>query len=89
MTTQTILSGDLFTLATQLYGDQNQWIRLLETNSLTDPFLSNAQPVSLIIPSAANPNTYGVPTAGLSVPMTLPSIGIYNKSHYNDGSVYG
>jgi nucleoid-associated protein YgaU len=51
--TKTFPTGNLFSVAAQVYGDATQWNRIAAANGMTDPFFIG--PVTLIIPPA-NPN---------------------------------
>lgn len=44
--------GDLYALATQKYGDPNEWTTIAEANGLTDPMLSGVQTV--LVPPIAS-----------------------------------
>lgn len=48
MTTITTAGGDLFALAAEYLGDATQWIRIAQTNALSDPVLTGV--VTLKIP---------------------------------------
>jgi hypothetical protein len=69
--TATLISGDLFHLAAQQYGDPLQWIRIALSNQLTDAFIQSTTPVTLLIPAPLDPTPQGVTYASTSIPMVL------------------
>jgi hypothetical protein len=69
--TVTLTYGTLFHVSAQQFQDQDQWIRIMTVNGMTDPWINSAAPITLIIPSPNNPDPQGEPTAGISTPMVL------------------
>lgn len=55
----TVAGGNLFAVAAQQLGDATQWIRIAQTNNLTDPMLIGV--ITLSIPQADPNATGGIP----------------------------
>ncbi len=54
--TITAIGGNLFALAAQYLGDATQWVRIAQTNGLSDPFLVGQ--INLVLPTV-DPNVGG------------------------------
>jgi nucleoid-associated protein YgaU len=53
------IGGNLFRIALQQLGDAQQWSRIADANSLSDPWLPSGQIVTLLIPPP-------LPTSGVT-----------------------
>ncbi len=54
----TVIGGNLFQLASQYYGDQEQWVVIANANNITDPFIVGEK--TLIIPPWNGNDTGGI-----------------------------
>lgn len=54
----TLVGGNLYTLASQYYGDQSQWVIIARANNLTDPQLSGVN--TIIVPPWNGVDTGGI-----------------------------
>jgi hypothetical protein len=54
----TVIGGNLFSLASQYYGDQSQWVIIAKANNLKDPFLVGEH--TIIIPPWNGVDTGGI-----------------------------
>lgn len=58
MNSITVAGGNLFAIAAQQLGDATQWIRIAQTNNLTDPILVGI--FTLTIPAVNSSATGGI-----------------------------
>lgn len=54
----TVIGGNLFQLASQYYGDQEQWVIIARANGLLDPFIQGEK--TLVIPPWNGTDTGGI-----------------------------
>lgn len=54
----TVIGGNLFTIASQYYGDQKQWVVIARANNMIDPFIVGQK--TLVIPPWNGIDTGGV-----------------------------
>lgn len=59
MATLSVISGNLFQVAFNQYGDPTQWIIIAQANGLSDPFILT--PATLTMPPSPPPSTGGIP----------------------------
>lgn len=59
MATLSVISGNLFQVAFNQYGDPTQWIIIAQANGLSDPFI--LIPTTLTMPPSPPPSTGGIP----------------------------